>query len=165
MTVKNFTVSIARCIFQLSGCDDRGIIRLKRQGGFTLIETIISFIMVAILATMIATYFGTSMTQRGMPEIRLGQSLQLQTAMEKINAYYKSLYNSTTGQYDLATLTSYIASNGCGSGCTVVDNGYIAFTKTGGTYNEATDSTNLNLLKVTVKSTTTKESITTLFSK
>lgn len=141
-----------------------------KQNGFTLIEVIITIVIVAILATMSYTYFGKSITQSGVPVIRLQQAMQLQTVMENITADYKSLYNGTN--FNIATLKTRIATSGYYGGpsaipYTVVDNKYIAL-NIGATclincYTEQNDSTNLNLLKVTVQSNT-GETLSLLFS-
>ena len=58
------------------------------KSGFTLIEVIITLVVVAIAAAMIATYFGTSYTQSSVPISRLMAAGKLNQVMEKISAQY-----------------------------------------------------------------------------
>jgi prepilin-type N-terminal cleavage/methylation domain-containing protein len=56
--------------------------------GFTLIETIVALVAVAVVAAMMATYFGTSISQSSTPISRLQASGKLNRIMEKITAAY-----------------------------------------------------------------------------
>lgn len=54
--------------------------------GFTLIETIITLTVIAVLATMIFTYFGEAFLQSVTPVTRLKNAAALQRVMENITA-------------------------------------------------------------------------------
>ena len=56
--------------------------------GFTLIEVIITLVVVAIAAAMMTSYFGTSITQSSLPIFRLKASASLNEILEKITAQY-----------------------------------------------------------------------------
>jgi len=56
--------------------------------GFTLIETIITLTVIAVLATMIFTYFGEAFLQSVTPVTRLKNAAALQRVMENITADY-----------------------------------------------------------------------------
>lgn len=56
--------------------------------GFTLIEVIITIVVVAIVAAMMASYFGTSITQSSLPIFRLNATASLNEILEKITAQY-----------------------------------------------------------------------------
>jgi prepilin-type N-terminal cleavage/methylation domain-containing protein len=58
--------------------------------GFTLIEVIITLVVIAIVAAMIAVYFGTSYTQSSMPISRLMAAGKLNQIMEKITGDYNN---------------------------------------------------------------------------
>jgi prepilin-type N-terminal cleavage/methylation domain-containing protein len=60
------------------------------KSGFTLIEVIISLVVVAIVAAMIAVYFGTSYTQSSVPISRLMAADNLNQIMEKITGDYNN---------------------------------------------------------------------------
>lgn len=58
--------------------------------GFTLVEVIIALVVVAIVAAMMATYFGTSITQSSAPIFRLKAAGNLNQIMEKITTDYNN---------------------------------------------------------------------------
>ena len=58
--------------------------------GFTLIEVIITLVVVAVVAAMIAIYFGTSYTQSSVPISRLMAAGNLNQIMEKITGDYNN---------------------------------------------------------------------------
>ncbi len=56
--------------------------------GFTLIEVIITIVIVAVVGAMLVTYFGTSITQSSLPIFRLNAAAKLNDVLEKISAQY-----------------------------------------------------------------------------
>jgi prepilin-type N-terminal cleavage/methylation domain-containing protein len=56
--------------------------------GFTLIEVIITLVVVAVVAAMMTAYFGTSITQSSLPISRLNATASLNEILEKISAQY-----------------------------------------------------------------------------
>src|SRR5271169_6811667 len=58
--------------------------------GFTLIEVIITLVVIAVVAAMIAVYFGTSYTQSSVPISRLMAADNLNQIMEKITGDYNN---------------------------------------------------------------------------
>jgi prepilin-type N-terminal cleavage/methylation domain-containing protein len=60
----------------------------RQARGFTLIETIITLTVTAVLATMIFTYFGEAFLQSITPITRLKNAATLQNIMENITADY-----------------------------------------------------------------------------
>lgn len=137
----------------------------NRRKGFTLIEVIVAIVIVAILTTMLYSYFGSSITQSGIPIVRLGTTLQLQTVMENITADYKNHYNPSTSQHDLAYLKTSIGAENTDQANSygtyrVIENHYIHFNSGAEVSDGATPTT---LLKITLKSST-GEKLTELFS-
>jgi prepilin-type N-terminal cleavage/methylation domain-containing protein len=59
--------------------------------GFTLIEVIITIVVVAILAAMMTAYFGTGITQSSVPIFRLGAAGKLNRILEKITVEYDKI--------------------------------------------------------------------------
>jgi prepilin-type N-terminal cleavage/methylation domain-containing protein len=57
--------------------------------GFTLLEVIVSIVIMALLGSMVVTYFGTSLLESSTPILRLKKSTDLQRVMANINANYK----------------------------------------------------------------------------
>lgn len=131
---------------------------LKNRGnGFTLIEIIITLVITAIFGAAMYSYFGTSITKSAVPLIRLQQSSQLQMVMENIVADYKKNYTS-----DLNGLQTKIGSGNDYGQYTVVKNGFIKFVSN--SEQDATGSDPKSLLKVTIKSSNTGETLTVIFS-
>jgi prepilin-type N-terminal cleavage/methylation domain-containing protein len=60
------------------------------ESGFTLIEVIITLVVVAIVAAMMVAYFGTSITKSSLPISRLRAAGKLNQIMEKITADYNN---------------------------------------------------------------------------
>lgn len=60
--------------------------RKKHNGGFTLIEIVVTLTITAVLATMIFTYFGKVFTESVTPTTRLKSAEALQRVMENITA-------------------------------------------------------------------------------
>jgi len=63
----------------------------NRKTGFTLIEVIITIVALAVVAAMMANYFGTSLTQSSIPLTRLNSVNTLNGVIEKITAQYRQL--------------------------------------------------------------------------
>jgi prepilin-type N-terminal cleavage/methylation domain-containing protein len=87
---------------------------MKRSGrqnnkGFTLIESIIAIVAAAILATMIFTYSGTSLTKSAQPLIQSKASMDLEKVMENILADYNKYFKK-----DLVALQTKIGTPGAG---------------------------------------------------
>jgi len=60
------------------------------ESGFTLIEVIITLVVVAVVAAGMVAYFGTSITKSSLPVSRLQAAGNLNEIMEKITADYNS---------------------------------------------------------------------------
>jgi prepilin-type N-terminal cleavage/methylation domain-containing protein len=61
------------------------------ESGFTLIEVIITLVVVAIVAAMMTAYFGTGITQSSIPIFRLSAAGKINRIMEKITAEYDQI--------------------------------------------------------------------------
>jgi len=128
--------------------------------GFTLIEIVITIVIGAVLGALIVPFLSKALTASSEPIQRLSSAMDLKLVVENIIEKYEQ--NPT----DLASLKSAIGdedttqSNSYGS-YEVVSNRYIKFSS----YNDTsiTGGDPENLLKVTVKSTDTGETVTTLF--
>ena len=77
----------------------------KKENGFTLIEIILTLVVVAILGAMYAQFFGTAFVQSSIPIQNIRHSFELQQVMENITTDYE---NDPT---DLTSLRNGIVSN------------------------------------------------------
>jgi prepilin-type N-terminal cleavage/methylation domain-containing protein len=128
----------------------------NKQGGFTLIEIILTLVIAAVVAAGLVQYFGTSLWQSSIPIERLRQALELQEVMENITADYRENYTS-----NLTGLQTNIGDNDYSPpSYTVVENetGFIVFDDD----NVAVGTDTSTLLKVTIKNDS--GILTTLFS-
>jgi len=64
---------------------------INSRSGFTLIEVIVTFVIVAVMAAMLTSFFDTSLTQSGAPITRLKEASNLQLVMENIVSDYNRL--------------------------------------------------------------------------
>ena len=78
----------------------------NRKAGFTLIEYIVSLVIVAVVAAMVYSFFGTSLTQSGAPIARLKEASNLQLVMENITADHSRL-NKINLRYKWRSNTPY----------------------------------------------------------
>ena len=125
------------------------------QAGFSLIEVIITLVVGAILALMLALALGSSFTNSGLPLFRLQQTMALQQVMENIRADYAA-------HGDIALLKTSVGTgtqnNGYGT-YTVLSNKFIKFVN-----NVQADGTvNDGVLKVAIQDPNTGLILTELF--
>ena len=127
----------------------------NKHSGFTLIEIIMTLVIVAVVGAGLAPYLGTALTQSSAPIRMLNQSLGLQQVMENMTADYEANYKT-----DLNTLKSNIGGEGPQNNSygqyTVVQSDFIVFAPPPPTAEN-------NLLKVTI-SNGSGNTLTTLFS-
>ena len=138
------------------------IINAKKQFGFSLLEIIATLVMIGMIGALLFQYLGTNLSQGSQSVADLQNVLQLQEALEKINADYKKLM--TTSATPLTTLSQYIA-NGNNPNATPYYGDYtsqIKFIQFDGNRQENTTPGGNTLLKVTI--TKDNRSLTTLFS-
>lgn len=78
----------------------------NHQAGFTLIEYIVTLVIAAIVASMVYTFFGNTLTQSSVPIARLQQTSNLHQVMENIVADYNRL-NDINLRYKWLASMSY----------------------------------------------------------
>ena len=93
-----------------------------RRRGFTLIEVIVTLVIVSILATMIVTYFGKAFSESVAPISRLKKSAYIQKTMQNIMADFS--YNgypkwSANKSYILNEIIIPISKNGHSYKCKI----------------------------------------------
>jgi prepilin-type N-terminal cleavage/methylation domain-containing protein len=140
--------------------------RIKKSGGFTLLEVIVSLILASILGAMLVSFMGSNMMQSGNPVLLAQNGAYLNQIMENMGAEYKSLMATSA-----SPLTSFIANVGAEGTSqsryadvshpyTVVHNHRISF-PSGSPVTEQTDNSG-KILKVTLHYRTL--SVTALFT-
>jgi len=132
--------------------------------GFTLIEVIVTFIVLSIVIAMMVPFFGKALTQSPLPMANLQRATSLQAVMEKIISdsdrfLFNGKKSGPTSCADLGTLQTNITNKLYGT-YNIVQNGFI--TNLGDTPNNNCTATN-DILQVTI-SDTTGETLTSLFT-
>ena len=145
--------------------------RMKKNGGFTLIEVIVTLIVASILGTMLVTFMGTTMTGSVQPLLRVQQSNTAGQIMENIITDYNKLNFDDNGAgttIALSTLKTRVlagstTSSYYGAIYALPYNDYVTLNSDGTTAPIADGTGNNRTLRVSI----TKESqtLTTLFTK
>jgi prepilin-type N-terminal cleavage/methylation domain-containing protein len=96
------------------------------QQGFTLVEIILSLVVIGIVAAMLATYVGNSMSRSFTPGDNLRDTLQIASVMEQMRLEYDNNANMSisTLKSDIGTAASNPQSNSFGA-YNVVYNDYV----------------------------------------
>jgi prepilin-type N-terminal cleavage/methylation domain-containing protein len=123
--------------------------------GFTLIEVIISLVLFGILAVMMGPYLVRSVSQSSTPLVNLSKEVALQASMENIIYNYNKSYAS-----NLAGLKLYVTNNASGK-YSIVTNEYA---KVNVSNQFVVDTSSSTYLLVSIKSLTTSEQLTMIFS-
>jgi prepilin-type N-terminal cleavage/methylation domain-containing protein len=111
--------------------------------GFTLIEIIVTLVIGAIMATMLVSLMGRSLTGSALPVSLVGDQYKIVQEMEKITSQYREEIKN--GTLNINTFkTMYVDTN---SYSDAANTGFIALTSTGGT-----PYTTQQALRVTLRS-------------
>jgi len=132
----------------------------NKQGGFTLIEIILTLVIAAVVGAGLVQYLGSAFTQSSIPIQRLRQALELQQVMENITADY---IKNVRDEEDLKDLHDRIINTPLiyGTSYSAVVN-FIKFT--GQTEHGLDPGDPEDLLKVTIIQNDSGDILTTLFS-
>jgi len=130
--------------------------------GFTLLEVIITLVVVAVVGAMLFSYFGSSLIQSSTPINRLHTTFSLQQALENITADYRKNYTANLTGLQALVVSEGTSQNNSYGQYSVVENRFIKFSGT----SEAAWATGdpQNLLKVTIKNVN-GERLTRIFTK
>lgn len=126
--------------------------------GFTLIEVIITLVVLGILAAMVMTAMGTSVSNSNLPVSRLQQTMALHQTMENIRASFG--YSDDIALVKTAVGTG-VQSNAFGD-YEVIDNSFITFDPPT-SYTEAPGVVGDGILKVTIRDQASGLTLTELF--
>lgn len=133
------------------------MIFLTEQNGFTLLESIITLIVLSIIGSMMYSYFNTITAHGAVPLIQIQKSLDLQSAMEKMTADYHDIIGN--GE-NIDKLQNRVATNEYGT-YFIKTNVFIKFVS--GAEVEILDTDPRNILKVTIYNDI-DETLTSLFT-
>lgn len=148
----------------------RSLAIVKRKNpnqGFTLIEIIITFVLMGIMATMFSTLFTNAFTESAQPSKTLKQDVDLTIVMEQLIANWNNIGSSIL-QSDLETFKATVGSEGSTSTLDsiqyyVIDNHFVSYDSSGA---ESTSASTTDYLKVTIRpnSSTNQQPLTYLFT-
>lgn len=135
-----------------------GTIRNKK--GFSLLEVILVITLSAVAFTMMAEYFGTTITDSAVPIHRLSDAMELKQIAERITEVYQQ-----DSEADLNVLKDSLTNTPgvYGSNFTVVMNAFIKFVSQNDALVVSGDLE--DLLKVKIRHNDTNETITLLFAR
>lgn len=128
---------------------------MNKTRGFTLLEIILTLVLLGVLGTMLGPLLLGPVAGSAKPLANLGDEVGLQSWMEKIVA------TANAHPSDLAVVKSYVAANAPGH-YTVVANAYCVLDGTAFVADPGLATG--QLLRVTIKSATTGETLTVLFA-
>ncbi|MDO9515298.1 MAG: type II secretion system protein [Syntrophales bacterium] len=87
------------------------MIRNFNQKGFTLLEFIVTLVLVAIVGTMVVSFMGTPVTQSGRSVTWMKEEFELSQAMERMLADYREALNDAAlndENFDSTDLEAFI---------------------------------------------------------
>ena len=130
----------------------------NKQGGFTLIEIILTLVIAAVVGAGLVQYLGSSLTKSSVSIQRLRQTLELQQVMENITAGYENDLSQLDALKTSIGSKNTNQDNDYGQ-YMVMENKFIEFNDTNNEINSSTQT----LLKVTIRNDS-GDILTTLFS-
>lgn len=128
--------------------------------GFTLIEVIVTILIVAVVGAMMYSVLGTSMTGSSLPVVRLQTSLALQRTMENMMADFRKNFAGDVAGLKNAIGTEGANQNNAYGQYDVVHNRFIKFT--GQSEDAWASGDPQDILKVTIKNGN-NETLTAIF--
>jgi len=145
--------------------------RMKKNGGFTLLEVIVTLIVAAILGTILVTFMGNTLTGSVQPLLRVQQANIAGHVMENITADYNKLNSDDIGSGATVALSTLKANVTAGSTdasrygaiYTIVNNDYVLLNSDGSNDPIADGSADPKTLRVSIKQGS--QTLTTLFTK
>ncbi|TFG93740.1 MAG: type II secretion system protein [Syntrophobacterales bacterium] len=72
------------------------MVKKLNQKGFSLLEIIVSLVLVAIVGAMVVSFMGTQVTQSGRSVTWINDEFELSEVMEKMLAHYREELNNET---------------------------------------------------------------------
>jgi len=119
------------------------------KAGFTLIEVIVMFVLLAVAGTMLVNSLGFNLSQSAITVPMVSQQYQLIRNMERLTGYYRNEIQNESftidGFYDTYVNTATCTS--CVGNVDTANTGFINLTSTGG----SPFSTTARILQVTLR--------------
>ena len=81
---------------------------MSHPKGFTLIEIIITILVLAIAAALFVAYMGTSLTGSAVPATQVQKQYELIETMEKITAEYRRRISNEATPFVLTAFETYV---------------------------------------------------------
>ncbi|MEA3486302.1 MAG: prepilin-type N-terminal cleavage/methylation domain-containing protein [Thermodesulfobacteriota bacterium] len=81
-----------------------------KANGFSLIEIIITLVVVSILGTIMYTFLNTGITKSSIPLNLVREDFELESVLEKITDDYRRAVQTNGGSFDLAAFVGTIDS-------------------------------------------------------
>lgn len=134
---------------------------VSRQG-FTLIEVIITLVMLGVLAAMLVTAMGTSVSNSNLPVSRLQQTMALHQTMENIRAYFAYCDDIAMVKTAVGIVDPDVPKSNSFGDYTVIENSYITFDPPT-SYDEGPGVVGDGILKVAIRDTASGLTLTELF--
>ncbi len=136
-----------------------------KSTGFTLVEVVITLVVAAIVGSMLFSVLGTPVTKSSEPLFRMKKSFHLQQVMENfLTAYYEDFeYLQLLPELKYAIDNRLLDPVGKEWEYTIVENRFIKF-DAGRNEVDADVTDPGKMLKVTIKSNTTSETLTYVFA-
>lgn len=131
----------------------------KNSKGFTLIEVILTIVIVAILGTVLVSYMSGGIAKSSLPVIWVKQEFNIVQTMEKITADYQQALLSSP--FNLGDFAANKVAPYAGGGMTVTNN-FVNIDRTTGVLS-ASDSANGLILRVKLQKG--DQSVTALFTR
>lgn len=124
--------------------------RVLKEGesGFTLIEAIVTIVLIAFVGLMVVTFSGTALTNSVIPLFWERDEFLLKERVEQLTASYVDYINNTADANAVVFKTMYVDPLSA-----YATSSFIQFNCSGGTCSEIADTTGQNrILRVTVSS-------------
>ena len=133
---------------------------------FTLIEVIVSLVLIAIFGTILTVFMKNSLSQSSMNLIRVRNTYDLSEVMENMTAFYKESMASTDDANPLNTFRNSLGTAGNSyvndyGKYTLSYNGYISFNCSG---KNCTETSGTEILKVTITDPANEQKLTAFFT-
>jgi len=132
--------------------------RTRPCQGFTLIEVIVTLVLLGVLAVMAGPYLSNSIFKSVDPLVNLEKEITLQSWMEQIVAVNENEKKT------LQDVIDFVSNNADGN-YAVVSNGFCKLNADTNTFEVDASVASKTMVLVTIKSLTTGEQLTALFAK
>jgi prepilin-type N-terminal cleavage/methylation domain-containing protein len=146
--------------------NQRGTVPFFSSFGFTLIEVVVTLMVVAILGTMLVIFTRSNLSESSMTVLGIRQTYNLSGVMDNITADYKRILSQEDkglGDFRNAVGSVGEQANAYGS-YKVIFNNFITFSCSQNACSESVSEDATNILKITIADIAEQQKITALFA-